>query len=482
MAEPLPAGSTRQLQVSEGLTSTGDPSSLEITVGDCLRFLPGRREVYQVARTPGDTLVAKRFLPHPKMKRDARREWRGLRFMHEHGLPGPEPYCLASDAADGGLWVLMSKIEGLQPLDELIDQASIAGDEGKEIARQMACAVQKMHACGARQTDQHAANWGWAGGAVHILDAGTIQISGSALAESDRLNDLAGICVTLSPAMEQDFREELRASCLSDWTDFAAKLDRAVGQTQRARLRRYDAKTRRTCTEFERDVRQGVLCLLDRRVDRQLLEAFRKAPEGLMAVGTLLKAGNTCTVAAVEYGGRHYVLKRYNKKPLFQRLRARFKRSRAMRSWSGSWLLKMAFVPTPRAVAVYEEYASGLRERCYLLMEAIPGQLLDEYVAGHRDDPAKLAAVASDFARIWSALGRMRAAHGDFKATNFIVGASGQLYLFDLDAFAFNLPVSVYRRRRDKDWKRFMKNWSGMPEVGRVFEEAVLREKPEVAE
>lgn len=482
MAEPLPAGSQRRLRVSEGADASTGPAKLEIVLGDCLRFLPGRREVYQVEAAFCEALVGKRFLPHPRMKRDALREWRGLLSMHENGLPAPKPRFLAFDEVDGGLWVLMTRIEGLKPLERLIDEGSLAENEGRAIARQMVCALQRMHSCGLRQKDQHTANWGWDGADLYILDAGTIESSGSALSERERFNDLAHICVTLSPEMERRFRGELREMRPSDWDRVEVKLNRAVEGVQCARLRRYDSKTRRSCTEFLREERGGALCLFDRRADEDLLEAFRKDPEALMARGTSLKAGNTCTVVGIEFGGSQYVLKRYNKKPLWQRLRTRAKRSRAMRSWSASWLLKMAFVPTPRAVGVYEAYGKGLRERCYLLLETVEGQLLDQYLGTHRGDREKLAVVASNFVRIWSAMARMRAAHGDFKATNFIVDASGELYLFDLDVFTFNLPLWIYRRRREKDWARLMKNWAGMPEVARAFEEAVAGGKPEHSE
>lgn len=474
MAEPLPAGSQRRLRVWDVADSNAGPATLEMALGDCLRFLPGRREVYQVEAAFCEALVGKRFLPHPRMKRDALREWRGLLLMHENGLPAPKPRFLAFDELDGGLWVLMTRIEGLRPLERLIDEGSLAENEGRAVARQMVCALQRMHSCGLRQKDQHTANWGWDGADLYILDAGTIANSKRSLGEKDRLNDLAHICVTLSPEMERRFRGELREMRPSDWDRVEVKLNRAVERVQRARLRRYDAKTRRNCTEFLREERGGALCLFDRRADEDLLEAFRKDPEALMARGTSLKAGNTCTVVGIEFGGSQYVLKRYNKKPFLQRLRTRGKRSRAMRSWSSSWLLKMAFIPTPRAVGVREEYAKGLRRHCYLLMEALGGELLDAYVATHRDDPEKLALVASQFARIWSALERMRAAHGDFKATNFIVDASGELYLYDLDAFTFNLPNWIYSRRRKKDRQRFMENWSKMPEVARIFEGAVV--------
>jgi hypothetical protein len=60
------------------------------------------------------------------------------------------------------------------------------------------------------------------------------------------------------------------------------------------------------------------------------------------------------------------------------------------------------------------------------------------------------------------------------KATNWIVGNDGQLYLFDLDAFRFGLRGLAYARGRQRDWKRFMRNWKRLPSVAKAFEMAVV--------
>lgn len=141
MAEPLPQKSGRCLHVleSSGLIEYGP--TLEITLGRCLRLLPGRREVYFADTGPfgAGQFVAKRYLPHAKQERDARREWQGLRFLHENELPGPQPYFLAGDAADGSgsLWVLMEKIEALEALDQIIARQILGSIDRRAMVRQM---------------------------------------------------------------------------------------------------------------------------------------------------------------------------------------------------------------------------------------------------------------------------------------------------------------------------------------------------------
>ncbi len=75
-------------------------------------------------------------------------------------------------------------------------------------------------------------------------------------------------------------------------------------------------------------------------------------------------------------------------------------------------------------------------------------------------------------------MGRLRAAHGDLKATNLIVGPDGRVHLFDLDAFRFDLGARAFERGRAKDLKRFMQNWADRPELTELFK-AKLREVSE---
>ena len=83
--------------------------------------------------------------------------------------------------------------------------------------------------------------------------------------------------------------------------------------------------------------------------------------------------------------------------------------------------------------------------------------------------------MADAFTQIWESLGRLRAAHGDLKATNLIVGPDGRVHLFDLDAFRFGLKASAFECGRAKDLRRFMQNWADRPELSELFK-AKLRE------
>ncbi len=469
----------RVLESTDRLNTLG--SELRLEVCEVLRILPDRREVYAgQIQANQRAVVAKRFLKHPKQARDWRREWDGLVKLDVLGMSAPTPLCVAEEVDASAVWVIMDRIaEAVSVQDAFLDGDS---DERTELVQQLAELVDAAHRAGVRQQDQHVDNWAWDGARLYLLDAGSIEFSKHALSERARLQDLAGICVTLAPEAERAFREAIRSNYLID--DQALKgrlldeLDGAIVALQTERVRRYFKKTRRTCTEFLETKTDAYHALHLRQADSELIEAFLSDPDALMQAGERLKSGNTSTVQGFEYAGKAYVLKRYNKKPLLNRIRYLFSDSRALKSWSSSWVLEMAFIPTARAVAVYEDTCERLPGVRYLLMEQIEGRILPDYVESCGADLAKIGAVAEGFAQIWSALGRLRAAHGDLKATNLIVGPDGQVHLFDLDAFRFGLKASVFECGRAKDLRRFMQNWAGQPELIELFE-AKLREVSE---
>lgn len=455
-----------------------DEAQIELVVESVLRILPERREVYAAAMSvSGATadVVVKRFLNHPKQTRDWQAEWNGLLGLQSKGLPGALPICVAQSTADGSVWVVMQRIQNAVTLGAFLEVSNAQAFES--VVQDLCALVDQVHASGVRQRDQHIDNWAVADGALYLLDAGTIELAEKALNEGDRLKDLAAICVTLTPAAEQVFRKTLLSNYLQKdqvlRERVLGQLDPQIVELQCKRARRYYKKTMRNCTEFSEVKCAGYQGMRLNAGPSNLVDAFFTDPEAFFKKGTCLKDGNTCTVQGFEDKGTHYVIKRYNKKPLFDRLRRACSPTRARTSWSSARLLHLAFVPTARTLAYYEERSGFLRGRCYLLMEQLDGLLLPDYIEKHESSAAHLSAVAESFATVWNALDRLRAAHGDLKATNLLVDSAGVVYLFDLDAFRFGLGQQAFENGRQKDYKRFMKNWHDQPAVQRAFVAAI---------
>ncbi len=459
--------STFSLRVCESAVDALSPGdAISLTRENALRILPERREVHSGHWVEGDqAIVSKCYLPHKRKERDSQREWQGLKRLNAFRLPAPKPLFSAENPIDGSIWVVMRYIEGARPLQTLLSELN--KEETVEVMRQLAEIMQQMHADGARQTDQHIGNWAYDGEQVYLLDAGTVQFQDAALSSEQSLNDLAALCATLAPQALQAFHHALKQPQQLE------ALKAATTESHRRRLRRHYQKTRRECTEYGvRDSHQSK-GLFSKTADRELVDAFFKNPETFMEQGTRLKSGNTCTVQSFEFASRHYVLKRYNLKPLLTRLRRNFKESRALKSWSNAWCLLLANIPTARPVAVYEERCGLLRGRCYLLMEQIEGQLLPEYLEQHDTSESKHAVVNS-IAEIWDSMRAIRAVHRDLKATNWMIDSNGRAVLFDLDALSFGLSDQSFLQGQAKDYARFIKNWDEQAELTQRFSKKLI--------
>jgi tRNA A-37 threonylcarbamoyl transferase component Bud32 len=322
--------------------------------------------------------------------------------------------------------------------------------------------VDKLHGAGARQMDQHVDNWAVVGESLYLVDAGTYRFVEGSLSVSDRCSDIAAICVALPPFAEALFRSSLKLD------PAASVIESAILDVQQTRACRYYKKSQRSCTEFieyREDGRKGMSL---RNADSALVEDFFRDPESIMELGERLKSGNTCTVQALEYGEKFYVLKRYNRRAFLTRLRRSFFPSRARKSWSNACVLNLAFIPTAKPVA-FLEIGNFSRNMGYLLMGRIDGELLSEYVARFRGEDLLMKSLVMEVGRIWDSLARLRAVHGDLKATNWIVSSAGEVHLFDLDSLSIGLSNRAYLAGRRSDMQRFLKNWVSDPQLEEAF-------------
>jgi len=444
---------------------------IDLELGAALRILSGRREVYRGRLLDSEIeIVAKCFLPHPKQGRDWRREWDGLLRLEAMKLPAPTPLVACEDS-EGTVYVVMEYLEGAVSLGAFIEAADAGAlQNGMKDLAELAYA---LHGAGAQQTDQHIDNWAVSVGRTYLLDAGSYRFAAGPLELTERIQDLGMICATLPPEAERLFRRALislygQATELSDVDELDASLCGVIPPIQQARVRRYFKKSQRACTEFGQHTDGEWRGMFAKNADPALISAFFENPDVLMELGERLKSGNTCTVESFSFGQLTYVLKRYNPKPLLTRLRRALTASRARKSWSNSWVLDMSFIPTARAVAFAEE-KGFLVHRSFLLMEGLEARLLPEYVAAHLHDSVRVEALVESVGRIWDRLGRIGAAHGDLKATNWMVDASDTVFLIDLDSFRFGLSGVAYERGRKKDKRRFLQNWESEPELFERF-------------
>jgi RIO-like serine/threonine protein kinase len=215
-------------------------------------------------------------------------------------------------------------------------------------------------------------------------------------------------------------------------------------------------------------------CLVhDSRVESDLAERLWSAPDGLIAEGAMIKHGDRTTVVRLSRPYSDVVLKRYNLRNGCHTACHALLRSRARRCWMYGRMLASNGIATPRPLAFLEQRRGPLKTRSFLLTEHVAGGLLRDVAFDEELSADDRHSLAEQFADIWRRLGELHLTHGDMKATNFVVDAIGRIWLIDLDGMRRHWSQTWFDAARQRDWRRFMKNWSRSPETAEAFRNAL---------
>ncbi|MDE0177854.1 MAG: lipopolysaccharide core heptose(I) kinase RfaP [Gammaproteobacteria bacterium] len=401
-----------------------------------LRAQPGRRLILR-AVVDGREMILKAFFG-PRADRDWTREQRGVKALRESGVATPE---LLGTGRGGA-----ARILAFERFHEAREPS--VGDVGELLAT-----LAQMHRRGIRQRDLHAGNFLVSGTRLFAIDGGGVVVS-KTVDGAQRLADLARILAhypseALGPLGPLAIVYEDAAGVALP-KRAVGELHARVARARRQRLAKFIAKTNRECTGFA--VREEPRCriVVERGDDDPQLMHIIADPERAASAGEPLKRGNTA--AAVRCGD--FVVKRYNVKDRWHRHRLGWRSTRALRAWRAGHGLRFAGLATPRPRALIEIRRPQVGEAvAYLVVDHVDGERLGEAV-----DLKTCSALARMF-RAWRDL---RFAHGDTKATNFVV-KGGDIYVLDLDAAAFHRVGWRFARVHRRDRMRFLANWPDAP-------------------
>jgi len=179
------------------------------------------------------------------------------------------------------------------------------------------------------------------------------------------------------------------------------------------------------------------------------------------------KHDRTTTVAILETGEHRLVLKRFNPRNHWHKVKRALRRSRAERCWRMSYAFQRAGLNVAQPVLMVERRFGPVRLTAYFANHLLNGkELLTELPTMNIQEQRQVADALED------AFEKMRVAkltHGDMKATN-LIWSDGKLFFIDLDAAVKHRFNATWLKSHQKDRKRFMKNWQGSADLWSLFE------------
>ncbi len=183
----------------------------------------------------------------------------------------------------------------------------------------------------------------------------------------------------------------------------------------------------------------------------------------------VFKDDRTTTVAQVRLGNEVVILKRYNPRSQWHKLKRALRKSRARNCWDMSFAFQRAGLNVSPPILMFEKRFGLVRQTAFFANEKLHGvellSALPEMDAETQQQVRK--AVLSAFDK----LAEGRISHGDMKATN-LLWVNETLFFIDLDAAQKHGAWSLtWKRKHAKDKRRFLKNWQDHPSLQGLFKE-----------
>ncbi len=186
----------------------------------------------------------------------------------------------------------------------------------------------------------------------------------------------------------------------------------------------------------------------------------------------IIKHDQTTTVAVVKCSDQLYVLKRYNTKGIWHFFKRSVRITRASICWNYAHRLLQSGLSTPMPIGYRENRVGQFRGRSYYLTKFSNGTTLHEFLKGE-PDLKRLELSASLMKKFFRIMATQHLAHGDLKASNFLI-SDNKLEILDLDSMRSYQSRQFHQHKLFRDKRRFLRNWLQQPEVCEFFKRTLL--------
>jgi tRNA A-37 threonylcarbamoyl transferase component Bud32 len=462
-----------------------------------VRLVPKRRLV-AFGTWQGQPVAAKLFFDSHHAKRQGEKDLAGIKSLQENKIPTPA-LRYQGISKDKRIYVLLfQRLFNSKNLEEIWREKENIEDM-LPLLKSVIIELATQHVLGVLQHDLHLKNFLLAektnlivDGAeiefhspdpcsykdflqaekiIYTLDGGEVELFPYLLPKKLSINSLALFFSQLGVGIEKYQERLLHYYAKSrGWIlkkDDVIDLFIAVKKWNEQRWRRFEKKIFRNCTDFVRVQDGRTVGMVDRRYRGPEFSAFLTNPDALFthSKAKSLKVGRSSTVIKVTLDSHELVIKRYNMKNLWHRLRRCLRLTRAFTSWRLAQKLSLFDIATAKPVAFIEKRFLGCRGKSYYVTEYISGEHAVAYFVQNRAQEEKTTEMIKRLTTLLKNTAKLDITHGDLKMTNILINANDYPVLIDLDGAIEHASLSSLDSAWRKEIKRFLQNFHDQPTV-----------------
>jgi tRNA A-37 threonylcarbamoyl transferase component Bud32 len=436
------------------------------------RVMPGKRMVV-FGRWQDKQIVAKLFFDPKASKRHCESDVVGVKLLSKNKIPTPALF-YEGHSKDNLIHVLIfSRIEKAVNLEDLF-RSQQNSHHLTSILDSVIVEIATQHVLGLVQHDLHLRNFLLTDQIIYTLDGAQIDQFKGLLPKHQSLQNLALFLSQLGVNVDDlqmhlfEHYAKSRGWVLKSEDYF--EIQKLIQQANTKRWHSYAKKIFRNSSHFARFNHWQSKKVVNRYFQDKELNAIVDNPEMAFQHRTakLLKAGNSATVIMVKLDGRDYVIKRYNLKNTWHRLRRMFRETRAASSWRFAQKCYLFKVATAMPVAYIENRCFCLRGTSYYISRYVSRDHAGDFFF-HHPHSEKMQMMIYRISTLLKSISKIDMSHGDLKITNILIDEHEHPILIDFDGAKEHASPARLKKIWHEEIKRFLENFKSNPAILKQF-------------